>query len=120
MSPVQDRLTLSLEDVKNYLRIDGSEEDALLEELTASAKAAADAFLNNPFTNPDGTERDIPEPVRSWCLRRVSLLYEQRVEGMRADNVSGLGSADYGRALSDTHGPLDYSLIRPYRRNPGL
>lgn len=120
ITAVQDRLALTLEEVKAYLRIDADDEDALLEELAEAAKASADAFLNNPFTDSDGVDEAIPVDVKAWVLRRVAFLYEQRVENVRADVLTGVGTTDYGRAISDRGGSLDYALIRPYRLNPGL
>lgn len=117
---VQERLTLTVDEAKLYLRVDHDDEDALLEELITSAKAAADQFLNNPFTAPDGSPGPIPEVIKTWVMRRVSMLYEHRQEGLRGDMVQGLGSSDYGRALSDTGGSVDYSLIQMFRLNPGL
>lgn len=118
---VQERLTITVQEAKLYLRVDGSEEDTLIEELITSAKASADAFLNNPFTSRDGTMLAIPAPVKAWCLRRVAFLYEHRVETLRADTVPGAGTADFGSRISDSNmTTLDYSLLRPHRLNPGL
>ncbi len=117
---VQDRLHISLEAAKAYLRVEHDEEDNLIDQLVTAAKASADAFLNNRFQAADGYEEPIPEDIRTWVLRRTAFLYEQRVENLRADTQSGVGTADYGRAISDRGDSLDYALIRPYRLNPGL
>lgn len=117
---VQERLTITVQEAKLFLRVDHDDEDALLEELITSAKAAADQFLNNPFLAADGSPGPIPAVIKTWCLRRVSMLYEHRQEGLRGDVVQGLGSSDYGRALSDTGGSVDHSLIQMFRLNPGL
>lgn len=119
---VQDRLVLDLTETKLYLRVDDNEEDDLILGLIDSAKAAADAFLNNPFTDVEssGGGGGIPDDIKSWVLRRVAFLYEQRVENVRADQLAGVGTVDYGRAISDRGGSADYSLIRHYRLNPGL
>ena len=116
---VQSRLTVTLAEAKAYLRVDGSEDDDLIEALVGSAKASADAFLNNPFQDGDGGEHDIPEAVRSWVLRRAALLYENRVEGLVLDNAAGVGSAEYAGRLAGAT-TADYTLLRPYRLNPGL
>ncbi|HEX7002363.1 MAG TPA: head-tail connector protein [Trueperaceae bacterium] len=117
---VQTRLAVTTDEAKAYLRVDGSDEDTLIEGLVKAAKAAADAFLNNPFQDAAGADQAIPDDVRIWVLRRVAFLYEQRVENVRADELQGVGVTDYGRAISDRGGSLDYALIRPYRLNPGL
>ena len=120
ITAVQTRLNVTTEEAKAYLRVDGDDEDALIEELVKAAKASADAFLNNPFQDASGAPELIPDDVKLWVLRRVAYLYEQRVENVRADVLTGVGTTDYGRAISDRGGSLDYALIRPYRLNPGL
>lgn len=120
ITAVQDRLTVTVEEAKSYLRVDASDEDTLIQDLIDQAKASADAYLNNPFTDSAGADEGIPSDVKAWVLRRVAFMYEQRVENVRADSVTGVGTADYGRAISDRGGSLDYALIRPYRLNPGL
>ena len=120
MGAVTDRLTVTLAEAKLYLRVDHDEDDALITDLISAAKSSADAFLNNPFMASDGTPKAIPSEIKTWVLRRVSLLYENRVENLKADQLAGVGTADYGRAISDTSPPLDYALIRPHRLNPGL
>lgn len=116
---VTDRLTVTLDEAKGYLRVEHDAEDDLITTLISGAKAAADAFLNNPFTASDGTPMPIPDDVKLWVLRRVSYAYENRVENLVIDNASGVGSSEYaGRLLQATS--IDYGLIRPYRLNPGL
>ena len=117
---VQDRLSLSVADAKAYLRVDHDTEDDLITDLIEAALASADAFLNNPFETTAGVDLPIPQPVRVWCLRRVGALYENRLEGAREDTVDGLGRVDYGRLLTDQAGSADFTLLRPYRLNPGL
>lgn len=117
---VTDRLSVTLAETKAHLRVEFGEDDALITDLIAAAKASADAFLNNPFTDSAGADEGIPSDVKAWVLRRVAFMYEQRVENVRADIVTGVGTIDYGRAISDRGGSLDYALIRPYRLNPGL
>lgn len=119
ITAVQDRLPVTLDDAKAYLRVDADDDDTLIESLIAQAKATADAFLNNPFTDPDGVDEDIPVDVKAWVLRRVSFLYENRVENLVIDTVASVGSADYGGRRSQS-ASVDYALIRHYRLNPGL
>jgi hypothetical protein len=49
MGAVVSRLDITLEEAKTFLRVDGDEDDGLIEDLISSAKQAADAYLNNPF-----------------------------------------------------------------------
>lgn len=115
---VTDRLTVTLDEAKGYLRVEHDAEDDLITTLISGAKAAADAFLNNPFTASDGTPMPIPDDVKLWVLRRVSYAYENRVENLRIDQVDGIGMSDYGGRLQS--GTTDMGLIRQYRLNPGL
>lgn len=117
-SAVQDRLNLTPAEALHYLRVDDTEDEALVTDLLEGAKASADAFLNNPFTDADGNDLPIPAAVKSWVLRRVAMLYEQRIEGARGDEVHSLGRVDYG--MRDEMGSADMALIRSFRRNPGL
>lgn len=119
ITAVQDRLNVTLEEAKTYLRVDADDEDTLIESLIGEAKTSADAFLNNPFTDSSGANEDIPADIKSWVLRRVSFLYENRVENLVIDTVANVGSADYGGRRAQASS-LDYALIRPYRLNPGL
>jgi hypothetical protein len=115
---VQDRLVISPEEARQYLRVDTTVDDALIADLVMAASASADAFLNNPFTDADDDPLPIPMPVRVWVLRRAATLYESRLEAARVDDVAGLGMVDYG--VRDEGGAQDFSLLRPFRLNPGL
>lgn len=117
---VQTRLSLTLDEVKEYLRVDTDAEDALIEDLLDAAKASADVFLNNPFLDSAGANAPIPGGVRVWVMKRAAAMFENRLEGAREDNVDGLGRVDYGRLLTDQAGSADFTLLRPYRLNPGL
>lgn len=120
VTAVQDRLVVTLEEAKNYLRVDHDEDDSLIETLVSAAKASADAFLNNPFPTSGPYESGIPAPVKVWVLRRVAATYENRLEGARSDDVHGLGRIDYGALRGDMGGSADFSIIRSFRLNPGL
>lgn len=58
------------------------------------------------------TEGTIPEPVATWVLQRVGRGYERRVEGLKAEGVTGLGRADWGEE--------NFDLLSPFRFSPGL
>lgn len=51
MGAVSERLTITLAEAKNYLRVesDVTTDDTLIQGLIDSAKLSADAYLNNPF-----------------------------------------------------------------------
>ena len=65
-------MVLTVEEVKQHLRIEYDEEDELIEKLIAQAQAAAEDFCRVSF------EEDVPEPVRLACLLFVSYHYENR------------------------------------------
>ena len=66
-------MVLTVDEVKQHLRIDYDEEDTLIESLIRQAQAAAEDFCRVSF---DGD--DVPEPVRLACLLFVSYHYENR------------------------------------------
>ena len=65
-------MILTIDEVKNHLRIQYDEEDALIEKLIAQAQAAAEDFCRVQFGD------DAPEPVRLAVLLMVSHYYENR------------------------------------------
>ena len=65
-------MILTIDEVKNHLRIQYDEEDALIEKLIAQAQAAAEDFCRVQFGD------DAPEPVRLAVLLMVSHYFENR------------------------------------------
>ena len=65
-------MVLTVDEVKQHLRIEYDEEDVLIEKLILQAQAAAEDFCRVSF------EEDVPEPVRLACLLFVSYHYENR------------------------------------------
>ena len=65
-------MVLTVDEVKQHLRIEYDEEDVLIEKLIQQAQAAAEDFCRVSF------EEDVPEPVRLACLLFVSYHYENR------------------------------------------
>ena len=65
-------MVLTVDEVKQHLRIEYDEEDELIEKLILQAQAAAEDFCRVSF------EKDVPEPVRLACLLFVSYHYENR------------------------------------------
>ena len=66
---------LTLTETKLHLRVDHSEEDALIEALMATATAACADYLNMPAAD---LVVAVPAPVKSAALLLVGTLYEQR------------------------------------------
>ena len=65
-------MVLSVEEVKQHLRIDNDEEDSLIEGLIRQAQASAEDFCRVPF------DSEAAEPVRLACLLFVSYHFENR------------------------------------------
>lgn len=72
-----------------------------VEAITASSHFAT---LLVEYVRTDGA---IPEPVATWVLQRVARGYERRVEGVKAEAVTGQGRTDWGEE--------NFALIDRYR-----
>ena len=66
---------LTLAETKLHLRVDHSDEDALITALMATATAACADYLNMPAAD---LVVAVPAPVKSAALLLVGSLYEQR------------------------------------------
>ena len=89
---------LTLPETKLHLRVDHSEEDALIEALMTTATAACANFLNMDAAD---LVVAVPAPVKSAALLMVAGLYENR------EDVS-----DRQLYRNDTY----YRLLNPYRQ----
>lgn len=67
-------MLVTLEEIKEYVRIDSGDEDGLLLILEAAAESLCRDILRHGFE--PGPE--VPEPVRTAVLYGVSYLYENR------------------------------------------
>ena len=65
-------MVLTVDEVKQHLRIDNDEEDTLIEGLIRQAQASAEDFCRVSF------DEDAAEPARLACLLFVSYYYENR------------------------------------------
>ena len=66
---------LTLQETKLHLRVDHSEEDALIEALMTTATAACADYLNMDAAD---LVVAVPAPVKSAALLLIGSLYEQR------------------------------------------
>ena len=89
---------LTLPETKLHLRVDHSDEDALIEALMTTATAACANFLNMDAAD---LVVAVPAPVKSAALLMVAGLYENR------EDVS-----DRQLYRNDTY----YRLLNPYRQ----
>ena len=64
---------LTLTEIKDYLRIDGEEEDTLLTALRAAAKEHCENYLQAALPS------EVPMPVKQALLILIGHFYEQRV-----------------------------------------
>ena len=67
-------MLVTLEEIKEYVRIDSADEDGLLLALEATAESLCGDILRCGF----GPEAEVSEPVRTAVLSGVSYLYENR------------------------------------------
>lgn len=65
---------LTLQETKDFLRIDGDDEDALISSLIVTAKTLTEDVLRRPLTEYE----EIPEPIHQAMLILVGTLYEER------------------------------------------
>lgn len=77
------KLTLTLEKVKNFLKIDFDDDDELINDMIQEAANEARGFLNTDFHTYDENglliqENDAPAEVNAWVRNRVAELYENR------------------------------------------
>ena len=89
---------LTLTETKLHLRVDHSDEDALIEALMTTATAACADYLNMDAAD---LVVAVPAPVKSAALLMVAGLYENR------EDVS-----DRQLYRNDTY----YRLLNPYRQ----
>ena len=88
---------LTLPETKLHLRVDHSEEDALIEALMTTATAACADFLNMDAAD---LVVAVPAPIKSAALLLVGALYEQR---------ESVGERPYNK------NPAFEALLNPYR-----
>ena len=67
-------MTVSLDEMKMYLRVDGDEEDALIASMIQSAEALCSDILRS---DTDGVLADTPA-VRAAVMYTVAYLFENR------------------------------------------
>jgi hypothetical protein len=118
MGAVADNYPFDLTSVKNYLQVNGNQDDLLIELLFDAAKAAADTICQNPFGGAagsgsgDATAAVIPADVKLWVLARVARGYARRAEGLTQDSLKDVGSVSWGDE--------DVKTLMRHRKNPGM
>jgi len=113
---LRDRVNLSLNEVKAWLRIDHDDEDYLIETLMDSAFEYTESFLNNDFISDEGEELEIPTPVKYAVLKIISGMYEHRT-----DNIKSVNVGDYSVGFGNSESFLDAEkVLWKYRIIPGV
>jgi len=65
---------LTLQETKDFLRVDGDDEDTLISSLIITAKVLTEDVLRRPLTEFE----ELPDPIRQAMLIIVGTLYEER------------------------------------------
>lgn len=100
-------ITITVEEVQNYLRINNKEDEDLIEDLIESASNRVVSFLNNNFEG-----EKIPIALKNAVIKIVAIEYENR--SSYSSNASGtqiLGS----ELIND-----ELKKLYMYRKVPGL
>jgi len=67
-------MVISLEEVKEYLRVDGESEDALITSFICSAQEMCEGILRYPLSELEV----VPETIKQAICYGVACFYEQR------------------------------------------
>ena len=70
-------MVVTLEKTKEWLRVDGDNEDSLIESFIMAAEDIVEGVLRFPLSE---YEENVPEPVKHAIYFAVSKLYEERNE----------------------------------------
>jgi Phage gp6-like head-tail connector protein len=116
--PLINRLIIDVQKLKEYLKIEYSEDDSLLFDLSKIAVEQISLFLNNDFEelNELGelVEKPIPLSLKIAVYQMVGSWYETRTIGAISKSVSGM-ARELGQPPIET-----IRLLSPYRRLVGL
>ena len=75
---------LTLQETKEFLRVDGDDEDALISSLIVTAEVLTEEVLRRRLTD----FQEVPEPVHQAALILTATLFEERQ--VSKDNKSGV------------------------------
>ena len=65
---------MNLQETKEFLRVDGDDEDTLISSLIITAKALVEEVIRSKLEDFS----EVPEPIKQAMLIVVSTLYEER------------------------------------------
>ena len=86
---------LTLQETKEFLRIDGDEEDALISSLILTAKDLTEDVMRRKLSDFE----ELPETVRQAMLILVATLYEERQVSKGKTGVSVADTLDLVRRM---------------------
>ena len=115
-----DRIVVSVEEMKSYLRIDNDLDNAMIQDLIISAKEQADNYMQNDFTTINETTGElvltpIPLSVYRAIKGLVAYWYYNREDFVQNENA---GTYQKGKAKDV---PMNfYDTLWAYRKEPWL
>lgn len=74
-------MIVTLDEIKEHLRIQHDDEDEYLEKLLQQAENVVEDYCRitlDPYTDSDGNEIDPPEPIRLAIMIMTGFFYENR------------------------------------------
>ena len=86
---------LTLQEAKEFLRVDGDEEDTLISSLILTAKDLTEDVMRRKLTD----FAELPETVRQAMLILVATLYEERQVSKGKTGVSVADTLDLVRRM---------------------
>lgn len=86
---------LTLQETKEFLRVDGDEEDALISSLILTAKDLTEDVMRRKLSDFE----ELPETVRQAMLILVATLYEERQVSKGKTGVSVADTLDLVRRM---------------------
>ena len=87
---------LTLQEVKNFLRIDCDEDDALLSSLIITSRILVEDIIRSPIIEIE----TLPEPIKQAMLILIATLYEERqVSNNQKEGLSIIDTLDLVRKL---------------------
>ncbi len=75
-------MIISTDEVKQYLRVEGSEEDSLIETITDGAVSFCETKINRPILDTNMTDEnrwEVPKEIRIAIYMLISHWYENRI-----------------------------------------
>ena len=119
---IQERLDLTIDQVKEALHITGDSDDFVISTALEGARIDADAFVNNPFEDSDGNELAIPKGITLGVIFMIKAalgIKDQSVLGVKSEKAGDVART-YGDGQLIAINPQVESYFLPHRLSPGL